>query len=128
MPDVSHPFAALLQKRIAVLDGGMGTTLHRLGLTEADYRGERFRNWKGKDLKGAIELLLLTKPEAVERVHEEYLRAGADVIATNTFSATTIGLHEYLFGGKLNNGRKDREFFDSVINDVELRESVRVIK
>jgi len=66
----------------------MGTTLQRLGLTEADYRGERFRGWKGKDLKGAIELLLLTKAEAVERVHEDYLQAGADVIETNTFSAT----------------------------------------
>ena len=116
MPNASHPFAALLQKRIVVLDGAMGTTLHRLGLTEADYRGERFRNWKGKDLKGAIELLLLTKPEAVERVHEEYLRAGADVIETNTFSATTIGLHEFLFDGKPNNGRKDPEFFESEIS------------
>src|SRR6266853_211978 len=75
MPNASHPFAALLQKRIVVLDGAMGTTLHRLGLTEADYRGERFRNWKGKDLKGAIELLLLTKPEAVERVNDPGFRA-----------------------------------------------------
>jgi 5-methyltetrahydrofolate--homocysteine methyltransferase len=127
MPNASHPFAALLQKRVVVLDGAMGTTLQRLGLTEADYRGERFRNWKGKDLKGAIELLLLTKPESVERVHEEYLRAGADVIETNTFSATTIGLHEFLFDGKPNDGRKDPEFFDCVVNDVELRETVREI-
>src|SRR5881398_2249321 len=127
MPNASHPFTALLQKRVVVLDGAMGTTLHRLGLTEADYRGERFRNWKGKDLKGAIELLLLTKPEAVERVHEEYLRAGADVIETNTFSATTIGLQEFLFDGKPNNGRKDPEFFECVVNDVGLRETVREI-
>src|SRR5689334_2622981 len=105
----------------------MGTTLQQLGLTEADYRGERFRDWKGKDLKGAIELLLLTKPEAVERIHEEYLRAGADVIETNTFSATTIGLHEFLFGGKPNNGRKDPEFFDRVVNDAGLRETTREI-
>src|SRR5438067_901467 len=127
MPNASHPFAALLQKRVVVLDGAMGTTLHRLGLTEADYRGERFRNWKGKDLKGAIELLLLTKPEAVERVHEEYLRAGADVIETNTFSATTSGLQEFLFDGKPNNGRKDPEFFEGVVSDVGLRETVREI-
>ena len=105
----------------------MGTTLQRLGLTEADYRGERFRDWKGKDLKGAIELLLLTKPEAVERVHEDYLHAGADVIETNTFSATTIGLHEFLFAGKPNNGRKDPEFFDRVVNDAGLRETTREI-
>ncbi len=117
VPNASHPFAALLQKRIVVLDGAMGTTLQRLGLTEADYRGERFRDWKGKDLKGAIELLLLTKPEAVERVHEEYLRAGADVIETNTFSATTIGLHEFLFAGKPNR----------VVYDVGLRDTTREI-
>ena len=127
VPNASHPFAALLQKRIVVLDGAMGTTLQRLGLTEADYRGERFRDWKGKDLKGAIELLLLTKPEAVERVHEEYLRAGADVIETNTFSATTIGLHEFLFDGKPNDGRKDPEFFECIVSDVGLRETVREI-
>src|SRR5882724_1011588 len=127
MPNASHPFTALLQKRVVVLDGAMGTTLQRLGLSEADYRGERFRNWKGKDLKGAIELLLLTKPEAVERVHEEYLRAGADVIETNTFSATTIGLQEFLFDGKPNNGRKDPEFFERVVSDVGLRETVREI-
>src|SRR5437763_5822275 len=105
----------------------MGTTLQRLGLTEADYRGERFCDWKGKDLKGAIELLLLTKPEAVERVHEEYLRAGADVIETNTFSATTIGLHEFLFAGKPDNGRKDPEFFEQVIHDADLRGTVHEI-
>src|SRR2546423_8257854 len=127
MPNASHPFTALLQKRVVVLDGAMGTTLQRLGLSEADYRGERFRNWKGKDLKGAIELLLLTKPEAVERVHEDYLRAGADVIETNTFSGTTIGLQEFLFAGKPNNGRKDPEFFDRVINDAGLRETTREI-
>ncbi len=127
MPDLSHPLAALLHKRIALLDGAMGTTLHRLGLTEADYRGSRFRDWKGKDLKGAIELLLLTRPQAVERVHEEYLRAGADMIETNTFSATTIGLHEFLFSGTPERGRKDPEFFDCVINDVALRETVREI-
>src|SRR6476660_5957142 len=127
MPDRFHPLATLLRKRIVVLDGAMGTTLQQLRLTEADYRGERFRDWKGKDLKGAIELLLLTKPEAVERVHEEYLRAGADVIETNTFSATTIGLQEFLFDGKPNNGRKDPEFFECVVNDVGLRETVREI-
>src|SRR5436309_6379543 len=120
MPRPPHPFAALLQKRIVVLDGAMGTTLQRLGLTEADYRDERFRDWKGKDLKGAIELLLLTNTESVERIHEEYLRAGADVIETNTFSATTIGLHEFLFTGNPDNGRKDPEFFEGVVHDVGL--------
>jgi 5-methyltetrahydrofolate--homocysteine methyltransferase len=127
VPDLFHPLATLLRQRIVVLDGAMGTTLQRLHLTEADYRGKRFRDWKGKDLKGAIELLLLTKPEAVKRVHEEYLGAGADVIETNTFSATTIGLHEFLFAGKPNNGRKDPEFFERVVNDPALRETTREI-
>src|SRR5206468_12875593 len=125
MPHPPHPFAALLQKRIVVLDGAMGTTLQRLGLTEADYRGERFRGWKGKDLKGAIELLLLTKPRAVEQVHEEYLRAGADVIETNTFSATTIGLHEFLFANETPSARKDPDFFQRVVDEPALREIVR---
>ncbi|PZR74876.1 MAG: hypothetical protein DLM52_08730, partial [Chthoniobacterales bacterium] len=120
-----HPFEALLRQRIVVLDGAMGTTLQRLHLTEAQYRGGRFRDWKGKDLKGAIEVLLLTRPEAIERVHEEYLRAGADVIETNTFSATTIGLHEFLFAGESRNGRKDPEFFDRVVNDAALRDITR---
>ena len=122
-----HPLAALLGKRIVVLDGAMGTTLQQLHLSEADYRGERFRDWKGKDLKGAIELLLLTRPEAIRRVHEEYLRAGADVIETNTFSATTIGLHEFLFAEGPKDGRKDPEFFDKVINDAALRDITREI-
>jgi len=127
VPDLSHSLAVLLRQRIVVLDGAMGTTLHRLGLTEADYRGQRFRNWKGKDLKGAIELLLLTKPDAVERVHEEYFRAGADMIETNSFSATTIGLHEFLFPGKPKSGRKDPEFFERVINDPGLRATIAEI-
>jgi 5-methyltetrahydrofolate--homocysteine methyltransferase len=125
MPDELHPFEALLRERIVVLDGAMGTTLQRLHLSEADYRGERFRDWKGKDLKGAHELLLLTRPDAVERVHEEYLQAGSDVLETNTFSATTIGLHEFLFDETAASGRKDPEFFERVVNDPELRAIAR---
>ncbi|MEO6969712.1 MAG: methionine synthase, partial [Chthoniobacterales bacterium] len=116
-----HPFEVLLRARIVVLDGAMGTTLQRLHLSEADYRGKRFRDWKGKDLKGAHELLLLTRPEAVERVHEEYLQVGVDVLETNTFSATTIGLHEFLFDETAASGRKDPEFFERVVNDPDLR-------
>ncbi|MEP7071755.1 MAG: methionine synthase [Verrucomicrobiota bacterium] len=116
---MAHPFAELLRRRIVVLDGAMGTTLQRLHLSEADYRGERFRDWRGRDLKGAHEILLLTRPEAVRQVHEEYLRAGADVIETNTFSATTIGLHEFLFTGEAS-ARKDPEFFEGVIHDPAL--------
>src|SRR3954468_24392480 len=122
-----HPFEQLLRKRIVILDGAMGTTLQRLHLGEADYRGERFRDWSGKDLKGAHELLLLTKPDAVERVHLDCLEAGADVIETGTFSATTIGLHEFLFLETPRNGRKDPEFFQRIVDNPDLREIVHEI-
>jgi 5-methyltetrahydrofolate--homocysteine methyltransferase len=124
MAERLHPFEALLRQRIVVLDGAMGTTLQRLGLSEVDYRGERFRDWQGKDLKGAHELLLLTQPDEIARVHEEYLRAGADVIETNTFSATTIGLHEFLYPIEARDRFKNPEFFDGVVNDSALREIV----
>src|SRR5438105_7861930 len=123
MANSLHPFEALLRRRVVILDGAMGTTLQRLGLTEADYRGRRFRDWKGKDLKGGIELLLLTQPHLVRQVHEEYLRAGADVVETNTFSATTIGLQEFLFAGTPQNGRKDPDFFERVVSDTNLRQT-----
>src|SRR6202047_454856 len=103
-----HPLEALLRERIVGLDGSMGTMIQRYKLSEADYRGKRFRDWKGKDLKGSLELLLLTKPEVIEEIHANYLEAGADVIETNTFSATTIGLQDFLFGEEPGNGRKDR--------------------
>src|SRR5207248_4301310 len=109
-----HPLEILLPQRVVVLDGAMGTMIQRYKLSEPDYRGERFRNWKGKDLKGSLELLLLTKPEIVEEIHTQYLEAGADIIETNTFSATTIGLHDFLFSGEAPVGRKDQKFFQRV--------------
>src|SRR5712691_7519799 len=120
-----HPLEALLRERIVLLDGAMGTMIQRHKFSEEDYRGKRFRDWKGKDLKGSLELLLLTKPEVVEQIHEEYLEAGADIIETNTFSATTIGLHDFLFRGEPANGRKDQQFFQRVVDDVDLRALVR---
>src|SRR5437762_11350709 len=116
-----HPLEALLRERTVVLDGAMGTMIQHYKLAEADYRGERFRNWKGKDLKGSLELLLLTKPEIIEQIHTRYLESGADIIETNTFSATTIGLHDFLFSGEPPAGRKDQKFFQRVVDDVELR-------
>ena len=116
-----HPLETLLGKRIVVLDGAMGTMIQRYKLSEADYRGKRFRDWKGKDLKGSLELLLLTKPEVIEEIHAQYLEAGADIIETNTFSATTIGLHDFLFPGEPTRGRKDQQFFQRVVDDPDLR-------
>src|ERR1044071_6880573 len=116
-----HPLETLLRERIVFLDGAMGTMIQRYKLSEAEYRGKRFRDWKGKDLKGSLELLNLTQPQVVEEIHAAYLDAGADVIETNTFSGTTIGLHDFLFQGEPTRGRKDQEFFQRVIDDVELR-------
>ena len=83
-----------LQQRILVLDGAMGTMLQRYQFTEEDYRGERFQNWESP-LKGNNDLLSLTQPHAIEAVHRKYLEAGADIIETNTFSATTIAMADY---------------------------------
>ncbi|PYK00193.1 MAG: methionine synthase, partial [Verrucomicrobia bacterium] len=116
-----HPLEALMPQRIVVLDGAMGTMIQRYKLSEQDYRGKRFRDWKGKDLKGSLELLLLTKPEIVEEIHTQYLEAGADIIETNTFSATTVGLHDFLFAGEPPAGRKNQDFFQRVVDDVDLR-------
>lgn len=86
--------ANLLSERILVLDGGFGTMIQSMGLKEADYRGELFRG-SLKDLKGCNDILCLTKPETVESVHRQYLEAGADIIETDTFSATKIGMIDY---------------------------------
>src|SRR5437899_9090856 len=122
-----HPLETLMHERIVVLDGAMGTMIQRYKLSEADYRGKRFADWKGKDLKGSLELLNLTRPQVVEEIHAAYLHAGADVIETNTFSGTTIGLHDFLFPGDPSRGRKDQEFFQRVGDDVDLRALVHQI-
>lgn len=83
-----------LQHRILVLDGAMGTMLQRYSFSEADYRGERFRDWPAS-LKGNNDLLSLTQPHAIEAVHRQYLEAGADIIETNTFSGTSIAMADY---------------------------------
>src|SRR6266513_4313877 len=103
-----HSLEMLLRQRVVVLDGAMGTMIQRYKLPEDDYRGKRFRDWTGKDLKGSLELLLLTRPGVVEEIHTQYLEAGADIIETNTFSATTIGQHDFLFAGDPQSGRKNQ--------------------
>jgi 5-methyltetrahydrofolate--homocysteine methyltransferase len=125
MPDNGlHPLEALLRRRIVVLDGAMGTMVQQCKLTEAEYRGKRFANWTGKDLKGCLEILLLTKPAVVADIHRAYLEAGADIIETNTFSGSSIGLHDFLFKGEPTWKRKDLEFFQRVVDDPELGELV----
>jgi 5-methyltetrahydrofolate--homocysteine methyltransferase len=88
---------ALLQQRIVIIDGAMGTMIQRERLTEADFRAERFAAHP-KDLKGNNDLLVLTRPDLIARIHDEYLRAGADIIETNTFGATSIAQDDYGLG------------------------------
>jgi 5-methyltetrahydrofolate--homocysteine methyltransferase len=89
-----QPIEQLLQQRILILDGAMGTMIQRYKLTEADYRGERFADWP-RDLKGNNDLLVLTRPEVIKAIHSEYLAAGADIIETNTFGANATTLKAY---------------------------------
>ncbi|WP_035383903.1 methionine synthase [Ferriphaselus sp. R-1] len=91
---MTSSIAQLLQQRILILDGAMGTMVQRHKLTEADYRGARFADWH-RDLKGNNDLLVITKPEVIKGIHCEYLAAGADIIETNTFGANATTLKAY---------------------------------
>ena len=84
----------ILKKRILIIDGAMGTMIQRHRLEEADYRGDRFKDWH-KDVKGNNDLLSITQPEIIIGIHKQYLEAGADIIETNTFSSTTIAQADY---------------------------------
>lgn len=84
----------LLNHRILIIDGAMGTMIQRYKLTEADYRGERFKDWP-HDIKGNNDLLCLTQPNIIREIHGHYLEAGADIIETNTFNAQRVSLADY---------------------------------
>src|SRR6201985_2327531 len=97
MSALSPKRAALLaeaSKRILVLDGAMGTMIQALQYDEAQFRGERFKDFH-RDVRGNNDLLILTQPKAIEDIHADYLRAGADIVATNTFSSTSIAQADY---------------------------------
>ncbi len=85
----------LLEQRILILDGAMGTMIQQHKLDEADYRGERFADWT-VDLKGNNDLLTLTQPGIIRGIHLAYLEAGADIIETNTFNSTSVSMADYL--------------------------------
>jgi 5-methyltetrahydrofolate--homocysteine methyltransferase len=89
--------AEILKQRIVILDGAMGTMIQRHHLTEADYRGERFKD-HGKSLKGNGDILQITRPDVIESIHEQYLKAGADIVETNTFGATSVAQADYDLG------------------------------
>lgn len=89
-----HSIYQHLSQRILILDGGMGTMIQRHQLTEADYRGARFADWRC-DVKGNNDLLVLTRPDVIAGIHQAYLDAGADIVETNTFNATSIAMADY---------------------------------
>lgn len=108
--------ADILHKRILVLDGAMGTMLQRYKFTEADFRGEKFRDWP-VPLQGNNDLLSLTQPSAIREIHRKYLQAGADILETNTFSATSVAmadynLEDYVYAINLESARIAREVAD----------------
>ena len=119
MPDFthsSHPLAQLLQKRIAIIDGAMGTTIRTYGKTEADMRGTRFADSK-KDLLNNGDLFSLTQPEMICDIHRRFLEAGADIIETNTFGATSIAQSEFFVDDpREHGGRKDPAFYQDVVD------------
>src|SRR5580692_5909117 len=80
-----------LRERIVVLDGAMGTMIQTYRLEEADYRGERFKDWR-RDVKGNNDLLNLTRPQVIQEIHRLYFQAGADIIETNTFNSTRTSM------------------------------------
>jgi 5-methyltetrahydrofolate--homocysteine methyltransferase len=95
MPGRIEHLQRLLRERIVILDGAMGTMVQQHQLDEAGFRGARFADWRGKDLKGLNDLLNVSQPQVIEEIHRQYLEAGADIIETNTFNAQSISLADY---------------------------------
>jgi len=112
-----HPLEKILESRIAIIDGAMGTTIRTYGMTEGDIRGERFKN-STKGLLNNGDLFSLTKPEMIGDIHRRFLEAGADIIETNTFGATSIVQSEFFVDDpRERGGRKDPAFYQKVIDD-----------
>jgi 5-methyltetrahydrofolate--homocysteine methyltransferase len=112
-----HPLAKLVQERIVIIDGAMGTTIRTYGMTEADIRGERFKD-SSKDLLNNGDLFSLTQPKMICDIHERFLLAGADIIETNTFGATSITQSEFFVDDpREHGGRKDPAFYQKIIDD-----------
>jgi 5-methyltetrahydrofolate--homocysteine methyltransferase len=112
-----HPLEKILESRIAIIDGAMGTTIRTYGMKEADIRGERFKD-STKDLLNNGDLFSLTQPEMICDIHRRFLEAGADIIETNTFGATSITQSEFFVEDpREHGGRKDPEFYQKIIDD-----------
>src|ERR1700743_1665072 len=112
-----HARKKILEERIAIIDGAMGTTIRTYGMKEADIRGERFKD-STKDLLNNGDLFSLTQPDMICDIHRRFLEAGADIIETNTFGATSITQSEFFVEDpREHGGRKDPEFYQKIIDD-----------
>src|SRR6478752_8968430 len=113
----AHPIQKLLENQIVIIDGAMGTTIRTYGMKEADIRGERFRDSK-KDLLNNGDLFSLTQPKMICDIHRRFLEAGAEIVETNTFGATSITQSEFFVDDpREHGGRKDPDFYQKIIED-----------
>src|SRR3954449_3923998 len=122
-----HPLEKILKRRIAIIDGAMGTTIRTYGMTEAHIRGERFKD-APKDLLNNGDLFSLTQPDMICDIHRRFLEAGADIIETNTFGATSITQSEFFVDDpREHGGRKDAAFYQKIVDDRFLGDLAREI-
>ncbi len=122
MATLQHPLEKILEKRIVIIDGAMGTTIRTYGMKEQDIRGDRFKN-APKDLLNNGDLFTLTQPAMIGDIHRRFLEAGADIIETNTFGATSIAQSEFFVDDpREHGGRKDPAFYQKIIEDSFLRD------
>ena len=113
----AHPLRKILENRIAIIDGAMGTTIRTYNMTESDIRSDRFKDSR-KDLLNNGDIFSLTQPHMICDIHRRFLKAGADIIETNTFGATTIAQSEFFVDDpREHGGRKDPAFYQKVIED-----------
>src|SRR5580704_12782645 len=112
-----HPLEKILESRIAIIDGAMGTTIRTYGMTETEIRADRFKD-STKDLLNNGDLFSLTQPDMICDIHRRFLEAGADIIETNTFGATSITQSEFFVDDpREHGGRKDPDFYQKIIED-----------
>jgi len=117
----NHPLAQLLRKRIVIIDGAMGTTIRTYGMKEADARGDRFKD-APKDLLNNSDIFSVTQPKMLGDIHRRFLEAGADIIETNTFGATSIAQSEFFVEDpRERGGRKDPAFYQKIIEEPFLK-------
>ena len=122
MKTAQHPLQKIMHDRIAIIDGAMGTTIRTYGMTEADMRGDRFQR-STKDLLNNGDLFSLTQPKMISDIHRRFLEAGADIIETNTFGATSITQSEFFVEDpRETGGRKDPAFYQGILEDPMLND------